>query len=76
MARLYTAKVIVSETQKAQIERLNSNLVSFSHIDGVGGVALIEYIEGTQDKTIVNSIINILDNAQVIQISRRTIASD
>lgn len=73
MARLYTAKVIVSETQKAQIELLDSSLVSFSHVEGVGGVALLEYIEGTQDENVVNSIVDILGDAQVIQITRRTV---
>jgi len=73
MARLYTAKLIVSEIQKAQIELLDSSLVSFSHVEGVGAVALFEYIEGTQDQTAINSIISILDNAQVIQVTRRTV---
>ena len=76
MARLYTAKIIVSEMQKAQIEQMATNLVSFSHVEGVGSVALLEYIEGTQDNNTVNTIIDILDNAQVIQISRRTVALD
>lgn len=76
MARLYTAKIIVSETQKAQIERLqeDATLVSFSYVESIGNVAVLEYIEGRQDGETVNAIVNLLGDAQVIQISRRTVA--